>query len=83
MYRTKIKILKKCLVYRTKNGEKIYIQVAYILFLDQTIDREFGVFSEVTDGYPKYVISIDKFDMARDGIKHVNIIDFLLNELQM
>ncbi|MFA5485892.1 MAG: ATP-binding protein [Bacilli bacterium] len=65
----------------TKNGEKIYIQVAYILFLDQTIDREFGVFSEVTDGYPKYVISTDKFDMSRDGIKHVNIIDFLLNEL--
>lgn len=67
----------------TKNGEKIYIQVAYILFLDQTIEREFGVFSEVTDGYPKYVISTDKFDMSRDGIKHVNIIDFLLNELQM
>lgn len=67
----------------TKNGEKIYIQVAYILFLDQTIEREFGVFSEVTDGYPKYVISTDKFDMSRDGIRHLNIIDFLLTELQM
>lgn len=64
-----------------KNGEKIYIQVSYILSLVQTIEREFGVFSEIMDAYPKYVISTDKFDMSRDGIKHLNIIHFLLNEL--
>ena len=32
----------------------------------------------VKDNYPKYVISTDEFDMSRDGIKHMNILDFLL-----
>lgn len=64
-----------------KNGERKYIQVTYILSLDKTIEREFGVLKEIKDNYPKYVISTDKFNMSKDGIKHLNIIDFLLNEL--
>lgn len=65
----------------TKNGEKKYIQVTYILSLETTIEREFGVFKDVSDNFPKYVISTDKFDMSRDGVKHLNIIDFLLGEI--
>ncbi len=34
----------------------------------------------VKDNYPKYVISTDEFDMSRDGIKHMNILDFLLGD---
>ena len=30
--------------------------------------------------YPKYVVSLDEFDMSRNGIKHRNIRDFLLTE---
>ena len=62
-----------------KNEEKIYVQVTYILSLDKTIEREFGVFNEIKDHYTKYVISTDKFDMSRHGIKHLNIIDFLMS----
>lgn len=62
-----------------KNEEKIYVQVTYILSLDKTIEREFGVFNEINDHYTKYVISTDKFDMSRHGIKHLNIIDFLMS----
>jgi len=64
-----------------KNGEKKYIQVTYILSLDKTIEREFGAFKEIEDNYPKYVISTDKFNMSKDGVKHLNIIDFLLKGL--
>lgn len=63
----------------TKNEGKIYVQVTYILSLDKTIEREFGVFNEINDHYAKYVISTDKFDMSRNGIKHLNIIDFLMS----
>ena len=63
-----------------QNDDIIYIQVAYLLASDDTINREFGVFSQIKDNYPKYVISLDEVDMSRNGIKHINIRDFLLME---
>ena len=63
----------------TKGNEKIYIQVAYLLASSETIEREFSSLEKINDNYPKYVISMDEFDMSRNGIRHINIIDFLLN----
>lgn len=63
-----------------KQGDKIYIQVTYLLASEETIEREFGVYESIRDNYPKYVVSLDEFDMSRDGIKHKNIRDFLLEE---
>lgn len=66
----------------TKNGdEKIYIQVAYLLASPETIEREFSVLEKIPDNYSKYVVSMDFFDMSRNGIKHLNIIDFLQKDL--
>lgn len=64
----------------TRQADKIYIQVTYLLASDETISREFGVYDNIRDNYPKYVISLDEFDMSRNGIKHRNIRDFLLME---
>lgn len=61
-------------------GNKLYVQVAYLLASEDTIKREFGVFDRVRDNFPKYVVTLDEFDMSRDGIKHRNIRDFLLAE---
>ncbi len=63
-----------------KQGDKIYIQVTYLLASEETIEREFGVYESIRDNFPKYVVSLDEFDMSRDGIKHKNIRDFLLEE---
>lgn len=60
--------------------EKIYIQVAYILADDEVVKREFGAFKEIEDNYPKYVLSMDKFDFSQNGIIHKNLIDWLLEE---
>ena len=62
----------------TKTNEKIYFQVAYLLADDKVIQREFGVFKDVNDNYPKYVLSLDKVDFSKNGIIHKNIIDWLL-----
>lgn len=62
----------------TKGNEKIYIQVAYLLASPETIEREFSSLEKINDNYPKYVISMDEFDMSRNGIRHINIIDFLM-----
>ncbi len=64
----------------TRQADKIYIQVTYLLASDETISREFGVYDNIRDNYPKYVVSLDEFDMSRNGIKHRNIRDFLLME---
>ncbi|MDO4327598.1 MAG: ATP-binding protein [bacterium] len=61
-------------------GNKLYVQVAYLLASEDTLRREFGVFDHIRDNFPKYVVTLDEFDMSRDGIKHRNIRDFLLEE---
>lgn len=62
----------------TRFNEKIYIQVAYILSDDTVIDRKFNACKRIEDNYPKYVLSMDKFDLSQNGIIHKNIIDWLL-----
>ena len=62
-----------------KDNKIKYIQVAYLLADDTTIKREFSVFDNVKDNYPKYVISLDKLDFSNNGIIHKNIIDFLID----
>ena len=46
----------------------------------ETIDREFGAFGPIKDASPKYVLSLDTIDMSRNGVTHINIVDFLLNK---
>lgn len=64
----------------SRQGNKLYVQVAYLLASDDTIKREFDVYDEIRDNFPKYVVTLDEFDMSRNGIKHKNIRDFLLAE---
>lgn len=64
----------------TNDEEKLYFQVAYLLESDKVLAREFGVYKEINDNYPKYVLSLDKADFSKDGIIHKNIIDWLLKK---
>ena len=63
-----------------KREQKLYIQVTYLLASEETIQREFGVYDSVPDNFPKFVVSLDEFDMSRNGIKHRNIRRFLQEE---
>ena len=60
-----------------RHGEKLYVQVAYLLATEDTVTREFGVYDLIRDNYPKYVVTMDEIDMSQNGIKHRNIRDFL------
>lgn len=62
-----------------RGNEKIYIQAAYLLSDEKVIEREFGAYDSIADNYPKYVISMDRVQLSRDGIIHLNLIDFLLD----
>lgn len=75
------KTVKSEIDFIVMDGEKrSYYQVAYLLVDEKVISREFGAFDSVDDNYPKYVLSMDKFDFSREGIIHKNIIDFLLEK---
>ena len=63
-----------------KGSDTLYVQVCYLLASVETVEREFGNLERIKDNYPKYVISGDLPDFSRNGIKHYNIIKFLLNE---
>jgi predicted AAA+ superfamily ATPase len=63
----------------TRNGERTYIQVTYLLASKETEDREFKPLEKINDNYPKMVLSMDKiWGNDRNGIVRKNIIDFLL-----
>ena len=63
----------------TRGDEKIYVQAAYLLTDEAVVEREFGAYRVIQDNYPKYVISMDKIVSSREGIIHMNVIDFCLN----
>lgn len=63
-----------------KNGEYKYIQVALYIDNEETRNREFNALKEIDDNYAKYLITLDKTDYSKDGIKHINIFEFLMND---
>lgn len=64
-----------------KENRKIYLQVTYLLASPETIEREFLALKMIKDNYPKYVISMDKiFGTDFEGIKRINLVDFLLTD---
>jgi len=64
-----------------KSGEKIYVQVAYMLTNEEAINREFGNLLEIRDNYPKYVVTMDEMTETTtyEGIKRIHVKDFCLN----
>ncbi|MEG0924675.1 MAG: ATP-binding protein [Anaerovoracaceae bacterium] len=66
-----------------KGKEKFYIQAAYLLSDESVIKREFGAYDSIIDNFPKYVITLDRVTLDRDGIIHLNLIDFLLDNKKL
>lgn len=66
-----------------KNGTKIYIQSAVQLTDESTIKREFGNLLKINDNYPKYIVTLNDFYMGTnyEGIKQINLSEFLLSKL--
>ena len=64
----------------TKGGDRrVYVQVAYEI-TQGNVGREFGNYDAVNDNWPKFVVSRDTVPLSRNGIRHVNIVDFLMAE---
>lgn len=60
-------------------GQRVYVQVSYIIAEQATREREFGNLRSIKDNYPKYVISLTPL-LAKnddDGITHIHLRKFL------
>lgn len=59
-----------------------YVQVAYTIVLSkETEDRECRPLEQIRDNYPKYVATTDFLLQNRNGVKNINIMDFMKDGL--
>ena len=59
------------------NTDYSYIQVAMTIMNSiETEDREYRALESIKDNYPKYVATLDPILQQRNGINHINLIDF-------
>lgn len=65
-------------IIRSRDMDYSYVQVAYTIALSkETEDREYRPLEMIADNYPKYVMTTDYLLQRRNGILHVNLIDFM------
>jgi len=76
-------------IVRDKHRNYAYIQVTYTLqgedidATERIREREYRPFRDIKDGYPRYIISLDKFCDQQEGVKHINAIDLFLGKVQI
>ena len=63
----------------TSGADRVYYQVAASVLDPAAFEREFEPLRIIKDHYPKYVLTMDILPTGDNGIKQMNIMDFLLN----
>ena len=64
-------------IVRQNTNEYFYIQVAMTIAEQSTEEREYRPFTQIRDNFPKYLFTTDTLLQKRDGIFHLNMIDFI------
>jgi len=67
-------------VVRDKNGYTKYIQVAYTVKEQKTLERELAPFTKIPDFNERLLITMDYETGSHNGVKQINAIDWLLNK---
>lgn len=66
-------------VVQNPAGERAYYQVAWTAHDDATLERELRSLARIRDNYPKYLLTTDPGDTTIEGIRRVNVVDWLLD----
>lgn len=73
-------------ITRNTSGDYAYIQVTYtmqgedIKATKRIKEREYRPFRKIRDGYPRYIVSLDRFRDQQEGVHHINAIDLFLGK---
>ena len=74
---------------RDQNNDYAYIQVAYTLHgendesTNRIKEREYRPFRSIKEGYPRYLITLDRFKDQQEGVLHINAIDLFLGKVKI
>ena len=87
----KIGKLEVDFIIRNLVNDYAYIQVARTIDNDNydengkniTEEREYRPLESIPDGYSKYLLTMDRLLQKRSGIKHLNIVDMMLNNEEL
>ena len=63
-----------------KRSQYAYIQVSMSVQDPTVEEREYRPFSKLADGYPKYLFTLDPLPLQRDGVRHLNLMEFLRSD---
>lgn len=66
-------------VVQNPGGERAYYQVAWTAHDSAILERELRALTRIRDNFPKYLLTTDPGDTTIDGIRRVNVVDWLLN----
>ena len=70
-------------IARGEDQNYAYIQIAYTIANSKdTEEREYQPLEMIRDNYPRYLMTTDFLLQKRNGIAHVNLIDFMKNGLK-
>lgn len=73
-------------ITRNTSGDYAYIQVTYtmqgedIKATERIKEREYRPFRKIRDGYPRYIVTLDRFRDQQEGVHHINAIDLFLGK---
>ena len=73
-------------ITRNTSGDYAYIQVTYtmqgedIKATERIKEREYRPFRKIRDGYPRYIVSLDRLRDQQEGVHHINAIDLFLGQ---
>ena len=73
-------------IVRKKDMSYAYVQVTYSLHGDtekateRIKEREYRPFRSIKDGYPRYIVSLDRHLDQQEGVHHINAIDLFLGK---
>ena len=63
-----------------RNGQGEYYQASASVLDPHTFDREITPLKQIQDNYPKAILTLDELSQEEDGIRQINIVDFLLHD---
>lgn len=67
----------ECDFIARKHDLYAYIQVSMTISDRDVEEREYRPFSHIRDGYPRYLFTLDPLLQRREGVRHLNMIDFM------
>jgi predicted AAA+ superfamily ATPase len=63
-----------------KDRQRAYVQTCWSIMDEETRKREQAAFRGLPDAFPRYVLSMDDFDLSEQGVRHLRAFDFLLGK---